>query len=160
MSTFWKHRRLTGGVLTALIFAGGLLASQTGTSAVVTASHTATKAHTVSVATGATSCKGTKTTLVLFIHYNSFETQYYKLLASGFEAKNPCVTIREDIVPAAEEYTKFATLVAGGDTPNIYVDYDGYGVLSMGELAPIELSGPRGLKGAARKRVRLTRRIQ
>lgn len=136
MSTFSKRRRVTAGLLTALVFAGGLLVSQTGISAAGT-SHAATRAHTVSKA-GAAVCKGTKTTLVLFIHYNLFETQYYKLLASGFEAANPCVTIREDIVPAAEEYTKFATLVAGGDPPNIYVDYDGYGVLSMGELVPID----------------------
>ncbi len=133
MSTFWKRCRVIGGVVLA---ATGLLVGQASTSEASTA-HTGAGVYAPIKADTANACTGTKSSIVLFKHYNSFEKEYNKLLVSGFEGQNPCVTVKEDIVPAAEEYTKFATLVAGGDAPNVYVDYDGYNVLAENELAPV-----------------------
>jgi multiple sugar transport system substrate-binding protein len=109
-----KHNAFIGGALAALVAAS------------------------FTIGAGSTSMASTKTTIVLFKHYNSFEKAYDQQIITGFEAKNPGVTVREDLVPPAEEYTKFVTLVAAGDPPNVYVDYDGYGVLAENELAPVD----------------------
>lgn len=119
MSMLWNRRRLIGGVLATLVVTG------------MTAGGT-------SIGEAATAHAGTKATIVLFKHYNSFEKAYDKLMITGFERKYPDVTVREDLVPPAEEYTKFATLAAGGDPPNVYVDYDAYGLLAKNELVPID----------------------
>ncbi len=133
MLTLRPRSRVTVGVVLATTT---LLVGQVSISE-ASATYTDASVHTTVTPDTTQACTGNKSTIVLFKHYNSFEAKYNKLLVSDFEAQNPCITVKEDIVPAAEEYTKFATLVAGGDAPNVYVDYDGYSTLAQNELIPI-----------------------